>query len=437
MSICASAWGDARVTVGVAGAGSAGGVRSWKQVGAVYTAGLLQGLALVTFPAASGVFTDPHVHGLSNAEYGVMFAPQTVLAVTAALIGGRFARRWGEKRVLLLGLGADLASMALLVSSRFVLGRHSGAFACLLGATALMGIGFGLTIPVVNVLAASLFPRRVDVAVLALNALLGLGTALAPVFVALFAGFGIWWGLPLTVGGLLAALILWTLSLPLGAGKVDGVRGAGDTAAGRETGSQARGVLRRQFWRFAAFALCYGIVETLNGNWAILYMKDVLGAPAGLASVSLTLFWATATAGRVLFASIERWLSGPSTFRLLPWVIALAFLATAFIPSSRPGLGTAAFGLAGLGCSALLPLTISLGRQDASPGHLIACYQVGYGLAAFGIAPLRDRAGLGLRPLFGGAAAIALALAALSAAIVGASRRAARKSDEPRIVGAP
>ncbi len=409
------------MTVGEASAGRAASVRSWKQVGAVYAAGLLQGLALVTFPAASGVFTDTHAHNLSNAEYGVMFVPQTVLAVTAALLGGRLARRWGEKRVLLLGLGADLASMALLVSSRFVLGSHAAAFAFLLGATALMGIGFGLTIPVVNSLAASLFPRRVDVAVLALNALLGLGTALAPVFVALFVGFGIWWGLPLTVGGLLAALIVWTVSLPLGADRQETGRDVGDVS------SKSPRLLSLQFWLFAAFALCYGIVETLNGNWAILYMKGVLGAPAGLAAVTLTLFWAATTAGRVLFASIDRWLSGPSTFRLLPWVIALAFVATAFAPSSTPGLGTAAFGLAGLGCSALLPLTISLGRQDAPAGQLIACYQVGYGLAAFGIAPLRDRAGLGLRSLFGGAAAIALALAALSAAIVGASRRAARR----------
>jgi MFS family permease len=414
------------VTVGEPGAGGAASVRSRKQIGAVYAAGLLQGLALVTFPAASGVFTDPHAHGLSNGEYGVMFAPQTVLAVTAALLGVRLGRRWGEKRVLLVGLGADLASMALLVFSRFVLGRHSAAFASLLGATALMGIGFGLTIPVINALAASLFPRRVDVAVLVLNALLGLGTALAPLFVALFVGFGIWWGLPLTVGALLAALVLWTVSLPLGAEKRDSGRAVGDTDATGEVEAKSRGVLWRQFWLFAAFALCYGIVETLNGNWAILYMKDVLGAPAGLASVALTLFWAAATVGRLLFASIERRLSGPSTFRLLPWVIALAFVATAFIPSSSPGLGPAAFGLAGLGCSALLPLTISLGRQSAPPGQLIACYQIGYGVAAFGIGPLRDRAGLGLRPLFGGAAAIAVALAALSAAIVGSSSGRAR-----------
>ena len=31
---------------------------------------------------------------------------------------------------------------------------------------------------------------------LVLNALLGLGTALAPVFVAIFVGLGFWWGLP-------------------------------------------------------------------------------------------------------------------------------------------------------------------------------------------------------------------------------------------------
>ena len=288
-----------------------------------------------------------------------------------------------------------------------------------------MGIGFGLTIPVVNVLAASLFPRRVDVAVLALNALLGLGTALAPVFVALFVGLGIWWGLPLTVGLLLAALITWSLSLPLGAHAVD------DGRTAPEVGARGRGARSRLFWLFAGFALCYGIVETLNGNWAILYMKGVLHAPAGLAALTLTLFWAAATAGRLLFATIERWLPGATTFRLLPWVIALAFVATALVPSSAPRLATAAFGLAGLGCSALLPLTISLGRQEASAGHLIACYQIGYGLAAFGIGPLRDRAGLGLRALFGGSTAIALALAALSLSIVGSSGRSAPRRSAP------
>jgi predicted MFS family arabinose efflux permease len=378
-------------------------LKNWPRIGAVYFAGLLQGLALVTFPAASAVFTSPNAYALSSAEYGALFAPEAVLAIAAALLGSKLARRWKEKRVLLLGLGADLCSMALLIASRFFLGTHLAALSFLLSATALMGIGFGLTVPALNTFAASLFPRRVDAAVLAMNALLGLGTALAPVFVALFVGLGIWWGLPLAVAALLAGVIAWTLPLPLG-------------AEGAEHPTEAK--VSRRFWPFATFALLYGVVETMNGTWAIPYMKGPLRAGAGAASLALALFWAAATAGRVLFAGIERWLPSRTTFRLLPWVVALAFVATALLPSSSAGLGAAAFALAGLGCSALLPLTISLGGPKAPPGELIASYQIGYGLAAFGIGPLHDRAGLGLRALFGGAASVALGMAALSVWII-------------------
>lgn len=387
-----------------------------KQVAAVYGAGLLQGLALVTFPAASAVFTSHAGYDLTSGEYGVMFVPQVVMAIAAALLGGRLERRWGEKRVFLAGLIANLGSMALLVGSRFALGTHALAYPLLLVATALMGTGFGLMVPALNTLAAGLFPGRVDVAVLALNALLGLGTALAPLLVALFEHLGVWWGLPLAVGMLLALLFLFAAPLSLG------VAGAAESRIART----------RRFWLFVGFALGYGVVETLNGNWAIIYMREVLKAPAALASVALTLFWAAATAGRILFAAIDRWIPARTTFRLLPWVIGLAFIAIAFVPTSSPALGATVFGLAGLGCSALLPLMISLGRADASPGHLIACYQLGYGFAAFGITPLHSRAGIGLRGLFGGASVVALMLAALAAILVGVHRRGPR--DRPRRV---
>ena len=265
-------------------------------VAIVYAAGLLQGLALVTFPAASSVFTSPHAYSLSNAEYGTLFAPQTVMAVAASLLGGKLAARWSQKGVLILGLAGNLGSMALLLASRLALGTHAAAFALLLAATALMGVGFGLTVPALNSLATSLFPHRVDAAVLALNALLGLGTALAPALVALFVSLGLWWGLPLGVGALLAALVVGSLCTPF-------------PASGAERA--ARVVLSARFWLFAVFALLYGVVETMNGTWAILYMKDVLQASVGVAAFALTLFWAATTAGRVLFASVERCLPVP------------------------------------------------------------------------------------------------------------------------------
>src|SRR3954464_14859715 len=90
--------------------------RSRRQVGAVYGAGLLQGLALVTFPAASSVFTSRDAYALTEGEYGLLFLPQTLMAISAALVGGRMQRRWGEKRVFLAGVLANLGSMALLVA---------------------------------------------------------------------------------------------------------------------------------------------------------------------------------------------------------------------------------------------------------------------------------------------------------------------------------
>jgi MFS family permease len=160
----------------------------------VYAAGVVQGIGLVTFPAASAVFTSPTDYGLSSTEYGGMFLPQAIMAIVASLAGAGLRNRLGTKRIYLLGLFANLLAMTLLVASRFVMQEHAAAYGILLVATTCMGIGFGFTVPALNTFAAAFFPQKVDKAVLALNALLGLGTALAPVFVAVFVGFGIWWG---------------------------------------------------------------------------------------------------------------------------------------------------------------------------------------------------------------------------------------------------
>jgi hypothetical protein len=50
------------------------------ETNAVYAAGLIQGIALVTFPAASTIFASPGQYGLSSTQYGTMFLPQVVTA---------------------------------------------------------------------------------------------------------------------------------------------------------------------------------------------------------------------------------------------------------------------------------------------------------------------------------------------------------------------
>jgi fucose permease len=379
------------------------------EIAAVYVAGVIQGLALVTFPAASTVFTSPQHYGLSSTEYGGMFVPQAITAISASLLGAGLIRRLGIRRIYLLGLTANLVSMALLFLSQFVMSNSLVAYSMLLLATTSLGIGFGLTVPALNTFTAAFFPQRIDSAVLVLNALLGLGTVLAPVFVAVFIGLGIWWGLPLLAVVLLLTLLLFSLPLPLQTGT--------DQTAQSQKGKTA---LPARFWIFAAFVLLYGICETMNGNWASLYMTQRLGASTTFASLALTIFWGTVTGGRILFAAIGRWVPEYRIYQILPLVVAVAFVLVALIPTGEPFVGILAFGLAGIGCSALLPLTISSGQKELTaiaasvPGGLIAFYQMGYGIAAFGVGPLQEKAGLSLATIFGSAAIVALAMAALS-----------------------
>ena len=142
----------------------------------VSTAGLVQGIALVTFPAASTIFTDPSEYDLSNTQYGALFIPQVVAAISAALLGVGLIGRIGTKRVFLMGLAADLVSMTLLLASSFVTDDQSLAYPLLLVATAFLGAGFGFTVPALNRFAAAFNPETADRSVLVLNALLGLGT---------------------------------------------------------------------------------------------------------------------------------------------------------------------------------------------------------------------------------------------------------------------
>jgi MFS family permease len=376
----------------------------------VNAAGVVQGIALVTFPAASTILTDPTEYDLSSTQYGALFLPQVVTAITAALLGAGLGGRFGIKRVYLAGLFAGLLSMALLLLSALFAGDAS-AYVLLLLATATLGAGFGLTVPALNTLAAAFHRERPDRAILVLNALLGFGTVLAPVFVAVFDGLGAWWGLPLTSALLLVGLILVSLRLPLQA------------EVGRPEAARAGDRIPSRFWVYAGFAVLYGICETVNGNWAQLDMTD-LGASTTSASLALTAFWAMVTLGRILFAAIQAWFPSRLTYHVLPFLLAGAFVLVALLPDDEPALGIVAFGLAGLGCSALLPLTISFGQEEleafaaAAAGGVIAFYQLGYGIAAFGVGPLQD-AGVDLSTIYALAVVVALGMGAWSFVVAG------------------
>jgi fucose permease len=382
------------------------------EIGLVYSAGVVQGLALVTFPAASAIFTSPDGFGFDSTRYGAMFMPQVVLAVLASGLAPKVARGSSLRRVLLTGFLGNIASMALLAASRLLMSVPDMAFAVLLIATGALGLGFGATVMALNTYVEAFFPQSSDRAVLVLNALLGVGTALAPVLVALVVQMGAWWLLPLLIACILTVMLAIASVQALNA----------SAATGNSATKQAREKLPRRFWFYAAAVFFYGIVETLNGNWAVLYLSGERGVSAGAASLALTSFWVMVTVGRVLIAAISRWVPARWTYVALPILLLLVFQLAAIVRNDIGGI--VAFGLAGLACSAFLPLSISFGGSEFPQlsalvaGDLIAFYQLGYGIAAFGTGPLRDWAGLPLHTIFAGGSIVAALVAVFALLVV-------------------
>jgi MFS transporter, FHS family, glucose/mannose:H+ symporter len=376
------------------------------EIGVVYSAAVVQGLTLVTFPAASSIFTSPDGFGFDSTRYGTMFVPQVVLAILSSGLAPKLARRWSLRRVLLVGFAANIVSMALLALTPLLLGAPDVAFGVLLAATGALGLGFGATVMAINTYAEAFFPGRADAAVLALNALLGLGTALAPVLVAIVVGLGAWWLLPVVVACIMMLIFGIALAEPLSAS-------TGTAAAGAPAPTGLRNLPDR-FWFYAAAVFLYGILETLNGNWVRLYLSVERGVSAQGASFALAAFWAMVTVGRVLIAVISRVVPARWIYLALPILLLIVFQVSARVQDETEGI--VVFGLAGLACSAFLPFSISFSGDEfprlsaVMAGAMIAFYQLGYGVAAFGTGPLRDSIGLSFSTIFSAGSIVALPL---------------------------
>ncbi len=81
-------------------------------------------------------------------------------------------------------------------------------------------------------------------------------------------------------------------------------------------------------------------------------------------------------------------------------------------------------GLALVTFPAFLPLSISFGGEEfprlteTDSGELIAFYQVGYGVAAFGVGPLRDVTGVPLSTIYAAASLVAGSMIVLAFLVI-------------------
>ena len=367
----------------------------------IYATGLMQGLVLVTVPAASSVFTDPHSFGFSASQYGALFIPQVIMSIIAALVAPKISSRIGSKIVYQAGLAFNCLAAALVALSQYFIG-HPMAYICVMLSTSAVGAAFGTTLPMINVYAQRFFPKNSAGALTGLHSLLGTGTALAPLLVVVFVKQFGWWILPVLALVVMTVIFIASFLLPLDVHVIPEKAGP-HTGHSQELGIQ-NGKMGGIFWLFIAIIFCYGYCETLFGNWAIIYLKNEKAIPAIEASYALSVFWVMVTVGRLLTAFLSAWIAPRWIYRALPVLIMISLWAVTTVHSGM--MGILFFGLAGLACSAFFPLSFSFAQgrfasaAEKVSGSLMASYMLGYGFASYGIGRIVQDTGFPLGSLY-------------------------------------
>ena len=364
----------------MATADSAVASRTRAQVALVYAGGLLQGMALVSFPASSAVLT--RTQGLTEAQYGSIFLPQVAFAVIGSIASGCLARKQDLKALLMLALVSNALSQSLLAASG---AAGTGlAYVLVMTATAAAGLAVGLNSAPINSLPPTFFPHRRDAAVVAMHAVTGIGLAVGPLAMAPFVSADRWIDFPLLLSGLnvLAAIAILAVRFP----------GSVEAGSRRTRPPKSLPLSAPHFWLFAAIVFLYALAEGTFSNWAVIYLHEALDVAENTSGLAITMFWGALVAGRLAaFGLVAR-----VSTRIL-WLALLALMIAAFLmlplaegASSAIGL----FGFAGLACSAFFPLTLALVSR-AFPHHvewvssmMIASLMIGMGLGSFAFGPL-------------------------------------------------
>ncbi len=396
---------------------------------------------LVSFASSSAILTAQRRFSMSEPRYGELVLPEVAAAIVFSLTGFGLARRHTTRFAYSLGVSLGLAAMALLLLGAAVKDGPAG-WPLVMAGSAFLGAGFGVTVPVLMAYARFLNACTEDRALIALNALLALGAIAAPGTTVLFTYVAPLWGLAVITGAALLVLLLCSARLPSHAGA--------PPAPPRQAWSRAV--------RFLIYAICamfYAVCASIIVIWSQLMVAAPAGSTTHLhlaaavklahsgsgfhTSVALASLWgATLAAGRVMFAAVDRWRSARARAagHLLP-ILVLAGLIAAGVGSHHFILARIAlFLLAGVGCSALLPLHIGFSQKDvtavsAALAGCIVAYQLAYDLVAHGLRPSLTP-GSGALPIFEIAALIGLVMSAVSFTMISFAPSLADRAEAAR-----
>lgn len=347
---------------------------------AVFCAGFLQGAAFVLIPAL-GTTLRSAPYDMSNAIYGLLYFPEIIGAVFAAISAGAIHKRLGSAGLFRLGALTNAVAMALLVAAFFTSGLP--IVLLLLAETFMLGTGFGLTNAAINRAASLLFAGAAAAAVTILNAVIGGATAVSPIILDGFQHWVSWVLWPVVILALWLCLLLLPLAKDHDNQELGGMR-----------------AWRRSMTPFAMAVVIYAICEGSFGSWANVLVSVDRHLPPATGALALSLFWGGMTVARFIFGTIpNHWIHRRLAYLLAPLGMAICFVV---IPHLQSATGLLmAFTSAGIACGIYYPYSMAYGiaahpkEGTQMAGLLVGALMIGEGIGSSGLGPLQQWESLG------------------------------------------
>lgn len=280
---------------------------------------------------------------LSYGQGGLLFTAQFVASTFAVLLSGVLISRYGFRFTMNAGLLAMALPLAALPFSSYLQGM-----ACI----ALYGAGSGLAVPAANLLVAEVNPTRRSAALNTLNFSWSVGAVACPFLVAA-AAKGNHTTLFLTaVSAFLLLVVIGISAMPWQA----------DDPADKSAKERSPGFPID--WKASAFlVLCllfflYVGAENAFGGWIASYAKSLATLSPARAVMTPSFFYIALMTGRWLAPFVLRKVDDVKLARA-GLLVACAGMAGLLLSHSMMGV-VVSVSIAGMGCSAVYPITIAL-----------------------------------------------------------------------------
>lgn len=339
--------------------------------------------------------------GWSYRSAGAVFAASSVAFFISAFLAGRLVGRIGARATLAAGFALNAVALAFFGSSPSVWVN--------LALNACIGAGQGLLEIGANWAVLRMSGEKSGRSLSIVHGAFAVGAVLGPVAAGLLGSSSAPWAFAFrALSALFFAMLAASFFLPLDAlGRDEAAAPGGKRLSGEPA-----------YWLGALALFLYVGSEQGVSTWAAELFKRALGASAATASVAVSVFWIGLVIGRVgIPSAFSR--ARPSAILAvlsLGTVSSLTVLAACALigPAAAP-LAWAAVAVAGLACSAVYPLVVSVvaaafpGEQGSATGFA----SMGGGLGAFAFPYLMANAAAsyGLAAGFGIYAAVAAAAA--------------------------